>query len=56
MKRIHDLFPLVTLAGLLAATTTRAEWTFETDFNDDIPAGSEVHGTTMVEWIWHVFV
>ena len=51
MKRIHDLFTIVTFAGLLAATTTRAEWTFETNFNDDIPAGSEVYGTTVVEWI-----
>ena len=39
------------MAGLLAVTTTRAEWTFKTDFNDDIPAGSEVYGTTVVEWI-----
>ena len=39
------------LAGLLTATAAHAEWTFETDFNDDYPDGTEVYGTTVVEWI-----
>jgi len=51
MKRIHHILKHLALAGLLTATAARAEWTFETDFNDDIPIGTEVYGTTMVEWI-----
>ena len=51
MKRIHRDIKRLALAGLLTATAARAEWTFETNFNADIPAGTEVYGTTMVEWI-----
>ncbi|MBC8242997.1 MAG: Ig-like domain-containing protein [Verrucomicrobia bacterium] len=51
MKRFHDLLARLALAGLLSATAARAEWTFETNFNDDISAGSEVYGTAVVEWI-----
>ncbi len=51
MKRIHYILKRLALTGLLTATAARAEWTFETDFNDDIPIGTEVYGTTVVEWI-----
>ena len=51
MKRIHYAIKRLALAGLLTATAAHAEWTFETDFNDDIPTSSEVYGTAAVEWI-----
>ncbi len=51
MKRIHYAIKRLALAGLLTATAAHAEWTFETDFNDDYPDGTEVYGTTVVEWI-----
>ena len=46
MKRIHYTIKRLALAGLLTATAAHAEWTFETDFNDDYPDGTEVYGST----------
>ena len=43
MKRIHYAIKRLALAGLLTATAAHAEWTFETDFNDDYPDGTEVY-------------
>ena len=51
MKRIHYAIKRLALAGLLTAIAAHAEWNFETDFNDDYPDGTEVYGTTVVEWI-----
>jgi hypothetical protein len=51
MKPTNHFLERLALAFLLTATVVRAEWTFETNFNDDIPAGTEVYGTTVVEWI-----
>ena len=51
MKRIHHVLERLALAFLLTATAVRAEWIFETNFNDDIPDGTEVYGTTVVEWV-----
>lgn len=51
MKPTYHILERLALAFLLTATVVRAEWTFETNFNDDIPAGTEVYGTTVVEWI-----
>ena len=51
MKPTYHVLERLTLAFLLTATVVRAEWAFETNFNDDIPAGTEVYGTTVVEWI-----
>jgi hypothetical protein len=51
IKPTYHVLERLALAFLLTATGVRAEWTFETNFNDDIPAGTEVYGTTVVEWI-----
>ena len=51
MKRTHHAIKCLALTCLLTATTAHAEWNFETDFNDDYPDGTEVYGTTVVEWI-----
>ena len=51
MKRAHHAIKCLALACLLTVTVTHAEWSFETDFNDDYPDGTEVYGTTVVEWI-----
>ena len=46
MKPTNHVLECLALAFLLTATVVRAESTFETNFNDDIPAGTEVYGTT----------
>jgi hypothetical protein len=51
MKTKHRIINLLALASFLVANAAQAEWTFETNFDDDIPDGSEVYGATVVEWI-----
>jgi len=51
MKTKYRIINLLALASFLVANAAQAEWTFETNFDDDIPDGSEVYGTTVVEWI-----